>query len=97
MQPLPPAAASRDSLPVRKVADLPVGSMLVSGGHDLAAARFGAEYVEAALAASGRRLLWVDPAEVDDDLVREVTEILASLCARLYGRRRTAPRERSPP
>ena len=50
-------------------------------------ARFGAEYVEAALAASGRRLLVVDPAGVDEDLVRDVTEILTSLCARLYGRR----------
>ena len=50
-------------------------------------ARFGAEYVEAALSAQGRRLLVVDPAEVDDDLVRDVTEILTSLCARLYGRR----------
>ena len=55
-------------------------------------ARFGAEYVEAALAASGRRLLVVDPAEVDEDLVRDVTEILTSLCARLYGRRATANR-----
>ncbi|HET9655710.1 MAG TPA: IS607 family transposase [Kineosporiaceae bacterium] len=54
--------------------------------------RFGAEYVEAALAASGRRLLVVDPAEVDDDLVRDVTEILTSLCARLYGRRAAANR-----
>ena len=50
-------------------------------------ARFGAEYVEAALSAQGRRLLVVDPAEMDDDLVRDVTEILTSLCARLYGRR----------
>ena len=50
-------------------------------------ARFGSEYVEAALSAPGRRLLVVDPAEVDDDLVRDVTEILTSLCARLYGRR----------
>jgi len=55
-------------------------------------ARFGAEYVEAALAASGRRLLVADPAEVDDDLVRDVTEILTSLCARLYGRRAAANR-----
>jgi len=31
-------------------------------------ARFGAEYVEAVLSASGRRLLVVDPCEVDDDL-----------------------------
>ncbi|WP_406042954.1 IS607 family transposase [Micromonospora sp. NBC_00898] len=55
-------------------------------------ARFGAEYVEAALAAQGRRLLVVDPAEVDDDLVGDVTEILTSLCARLYGRRAAANR-----
>ncbi|MBM0240530.1 IS607 family transposase, partial [Micromonospora sp. ATA32] len=54
--------------------------------------RFGAEYVEAALAAQGRRLLVVDPAVVDDDLVRDVTEILTSLCARLYGRRAAANR-----
>ena len=44
------------------------------------------------MSASGRRLLVVDPAEVDDDLVRDVTEILTSLCARLYGRRAAANR-----
>ncbi|WP_346535931.1 IS607 family transposase [Micromonospora sp. DPT] len=55
-------------------------------------ARFGAEYVEAALTAQGRRLLVVDPAEVDDDLVGDVTEILTSMCARLYGRRAAANR-----
>ena len=31
----------------------------------------------------------VDPTEVDDDLVRDITELLTSLCARLYGRRST--------
>ena len=55
-------------------------------------ARFGAEYVEAALSAQGRRLLVVDPGGVDDDLVGDVTEILTSLCARLYGRRAAANR-----
>ena len=55
-------------------------------------ARFGGEYVEAALSAQGRRLLVVDPSEVDGDLVRDVTEILTSLCARLYGRRAAADR-----
>jgi predicted site-specific integrase-resolvase len=55
-------------------------------------ARFGAEYVEAALSAQGRKLLVADPAEADDDLVRDVTEILTSLCARLYGRRAAANR-----
>ena len=48
--------------------------------------------MEAALAASGRRLLVAGPAEVDDDLVRDVTEILTFLCARLYGRRAAANR-----
>lgn len=37
-------------------------------------------------------LVVVDPAELDDDLVRDVTEILTSLCARLYGRRSAANR-----
>ncbi|MFE9205359.1 IS607 family transposase [Micromonospora sp. NPDC007230] len=57
-------------------------------------ARFGGECVEAALAASGRRLLVVDPAEVDEDLVGDVTEVLTGLCARLYGRRGAADRAR---
>ncbi len=55
-------------------------------------ARLGAEEVEAVLAAQGRRLLVGDPSEVDDDLVRDVTEILTSLCARLSGRRAAANR-----
>ena len=29
----------------------------------------------------------VDYAEMDDDLVRDMTEVLTSFCARLYGRR----------
>ncbi len=49
--------------------------------------RFGSEYVEAALAAQGRELVVVDAAEVHDDLVRDMTEILTSMCARLYGKR----------
>jgi predicted site-specific integrase-resolvase len=49
--------------------------------------RFGSGYVEAALAAQGRQLVVVDSAEVDDDLVRDMTEILTSMCVRLYGRR----------
>ena len=70
-----------------------VGAIVVDE-HRERFARFGAECVEAALAAQGRRLMVVDPAEVDDDLVREVTEILTSLCARLYGRRGAANRAR---
>ncbi|MCH9640583.1 MAG: IS607 family transposase [Actinomycetia bacterium] len=54
--------------------------------------RFGSEYVQAALVAQGRELVVVDKAEVDDDLVGDGTEILTSMCARLYGKRAAANR-----
>jgi putative resolvase len=50
-------------------------------------ARFGTEQIDAALAAAGRRVLVADPGETSDDLVREMIEVLTSMCARLYGRR----------
>ncbi|MFF5209328.1 IS607 family transposase [Streptosporangium sp. NPDC000396] len=50
-------------------------------------ARFGVAYVEAALAAQGRRLVVADPGETTDDLARDMIEVLTSMCARLYGRR----------
>ncbi len=43
--------------------------------------------MEAALAAEGRRLVVVEERVLDDDLVREITEVLTSICACLYGRR----------
>jgi predicted site-specific integrase-resolvase len=55
-------------------------------------ARFGPEYVEAVLSASGRRFLVVDPTQVDEDLVRDQAQILTSLCVRLFGRRAAANR-----
>ena len=45
------------------------------------------ELVEAALAASRRRLVVLDDGEVTDDLVRDMVELPTSFCARLYGRR----------
>jgi putative resolvase len=50
-------------------------------------ARMNAELVEAALSAHGRRMVVLDLGEVDDDLVRDMTEVLTSFCARVYGRR----------
>jgi putative resolvase len=50
-------------------------------------ARFGVEYLEAALAAQGRKLVVVDPKETTDDLVQDMIDVLTSMCARLYGRR----------
>lgn len=49
--------------------------------------RMNTELIEAALSASGRRLVVLDAGEVEDDLVRDMTEVLTSFCARLYGRR----------
>lgn len=51
------------------------------------AGRMNAELAEAALAAHGRRLAIIDDSEVTDDLVRDVTGVPTSFCARLYGRR----------
>lgn len=49
--------------------------------------RFGFEFLEAALKAQGRSILVVEEKELDDDLVRDMTEVLTSFCSRLYGRR----------
>ncbi len=54
--------------------------------------RFGSGYVKAALVAQGRELVVVDSAEVDHDLVGDMTEIRTSMCARLYGKRVAANR-----
>ncbi|WP_203925097.1 IS607 family transposase, partial [Rugosimonospora africana] len=72
--------------------DPDVSTIVVEHGDRFA--RFGAEYVEAALSAQGRRLRVVDPAKVDDDLVGDPAEIVTSLCAGLYGRRAAANRAR---
>ncbi len=49
--------------------------------------RMNTELIEAALQASGRHLVVLDDGEVDDDLVRDMVEVLTSFCARLYGKR----------
>ncbi len=49
--------------------------------------RFGFDYIEAALQAQGRRLIVMDEAELADDVVRDLHEVIVSMCARLYGRR----------
>lgn len=55
-------------------------------------ARMNAGLIESALEASGRRLIVVDDTDLDDDLARDVTEVLTSFCARLYGRKSAARR-----
>jgi putative resolvase len=59
----------------------------VVAGHRDRLGRVNTELAGAALSASGRRLVVLDPAELADDLVRDMTGVLASFCARLHGRR----------
>jgi putative resolvase len=56
--------------------------------------RFGFEYVEAALAAQGRRVVVIDAGERTDDIVRDLQEVIVSMCARLYGKRSAKNRAR---
>jgi len=70
---------------MRLLADPSVRTIVVE--HRDRLARFGSEYIESALAASGRKLIVVDQAEMKDDLVQDMIAVLTSFCARLYGRR----------
>ena len=71
---------------LRRVLSDPDATVIVVEHRDRLA-RFGVEHLEAALAAQGRRIVVVDPGETTDDLVRDMIEVLTSMCARLYGRR----------
>lgn len=70
----------------RMLADPKVTAVVVE--HRDRLGRMNTELVESALAAHGRRLVVLDDGEVDDDdLVRDMVEVLTWFCARLYGRR----------
>ncbi|MGC0377524.1 IS607 family transposase [Streptomyces sp. SAI-229] len=76
----------------RLLADPEVTTVVVE--HRDRLGRMNTELVEAALEASGRRLAVLDDREVEDDLVRDMVEVLTSFCARLYGRRSAKNRAR---
>ncbi|MGW5431654.1 IS607 family transposase [Streptomyces sp. NPDC004059] len=76
----------------RLLADPAVITVVVE--HKDRLGRMNVELVEAALSASGRRLVVLDDGEVEDDLVRDMVEVLTSFCARLYGRRSAKNRAR---
>jgi putative resolvase len=69
----------------RLLADPRVTTVVVE--HRDRLGRMNTELVEAALSAHGRWLVVLDSGEVNDDLVRDMVELLTSFCARLYGRR----------
>lgn len=78
---------------MKVLADPSVTTIIVE--HRDRLTRFGFEYLEAALAGRQGQIIVLDDGELDDDLVRDVTEILTSMCARLYGRRGAANRARA--
>ncbi|MFF3611440.1 IS607 family transposase [Streptomyces sp. NPDC002580] len=69
----------------RLLAD-PQAAVIVAEHRDRLA-RFGVEHLETALSATGRRLIVLVPTETADDLVRDITEVLTSMCTWRYGRR----------
>jgi putative resolvase len=71
---------------LRRILSAPSAGVVVVEHRDRLA-RFGVEHLEAALAAHGREIVVADPGESTDDLVRDMIEVLTSMCARLYGRR----------
>jgi putative resolvase len=72
---------------LHRVVSDPAATVLVVEHRDRLAS-FGVEHLEATLSASGkRRRVVLDPAETASDLVGDVTEVLTSMCAQLYGRR----------
>jgi putative resolvase len=76
----------------RLLADPDVTTVVVE--HKDRLGRMNTELVEAALSAHGRRLVVLDDGEAEDDLVRDMVEVLTSFCARLYGRRSAKNRAR---
>ncbi len=64
---------------MRLLADPAVSTIVVE--HRDRLARFGVEYLEAALRAQGRRGVVTDPGETTDDLVRDMVDVLTAFCA----------------
>lgn len=50
-------------------------------------ARFGVEYIEAALKAQGREVVFAEAGEQKLDIVQDFIDVVTSMCARIYGRR----------
>jgi putative resolvase len=50
-------------------------------------ARFGVDYIESLLRASGRQLIVLNNEEYKDDLVMDFVDVVTSMCSRIYGRR----------
>lgn len=50
-------------------------------------ARFGVELIAASMEASKRQIMVMNETEYVDDIVQDMTDVMTSFCARLYGKR----------
>lgn len=49
--------------------------------------RINFKLIESALKAQDRNIIVMDDEEIEDDIIRDITEVMTSFCARFYGRR----------
>jgi len=75
---------------LKLLADSSVKKIVVE--HRDRLARFGVEYIEAALQAQGRSLVVAEAGEQKLDLVQDFIDVVTSMCARIYGRRAASNR-----
>lgn len=69
-----------------------VGMIVVE--HRDRLARFGVGYLERALGGAGRKIMVLDDKEVEDDLVRDMIDLMTCFSARFYGKRSARNRAR---
>jgi predicted site-specific integrase-resolvase len=70
---------------LKLLSDPAVGVILVE--HSDRLARFGVEYIEAALASQGRSIVVADETEEMADIWQDFIDLVTSMCARIYGKR----------
>jgi putative resolvase len=77
---------------VRLLSDPTVRRIVVE--HRDRLARFGVEYIEAAMTAQGRTLVFAEAGEQKLDIVQDFVDVVTSMCARIYGQRAAKNRAR---
>lgn len=69
----------------RILADRTVVNIVVE--HQERLTRYGFNMLKNTLKAQNREIIVIDNNEIEDDVVRDVTEVLTSLCTRIYGKK----------
>lgn len=77
---------------LKLLSDPSVGTILVE--HRDRLARFGFEFIEAALVSQGRSIVVADETEEMADMWADFIDVVTSMCARIYGKRGARNRAR---